>query len=159
MNNNELFEKYIMPELDYIKHVCWKYWDKTTEFEDLHSNVLADLLSYIHTYDSSKPIRPWLYTAIRHDMVRFQKRQWASPIDYVDLEQYPYSHISVVDNRNSYDDIHAAIESLSPLHYEIISLRMKGYKIAEVATMLYEQGRVAAESVNIIKFRIKEAYN
>lgn len=159
MNNNELFEKYIMPELDYIKHVCWKYWDKTTEFEDLHSNVLADLLSYIHTYDSSKPIRPWLYTAIRHDMVRFQKRQWASLIDYVDLEQYPYSHISVVDNHNSYDDIHAAIESLSPLHYEIISLRMKGYKIAEVATMLYEQGRVAAESVNIIKFRIKEAYN
>lgn len=92
-------------------------------------------------------------------MVRFQKRQWASPIDYVDLEQYTYSHISVVDNHNSYDDIHAAIESLSPLHYEIISLRMKGYKIAEVATMLYEQGRVAAESVNIIKFRIKEAYN
>ena len=159
MNNNELFEKYIMPELDYIKHVCWKYWDKTTEFKDLHSNVLADLLSYIHTYDSSKPIRPWLYTAIRHDMVRFQKRQWASPIDYVDLEQYPYSHISVVDNHDSYDDVYAAIESLSPLHYEIISLRMKGYKIKEVATMLYEQGQVATDSVNIIKFKIKEAYN
>ena len=159
MNNNELFEKYIMPELDYIKHVCWKSWDKTTEFKDLHSNVLADLLSYIHTYDSSKPIRPWLYTAIRHDMVRFQKRQWASPIDYVDLEQYPYSHISVVDNHDSYDDVYAAIESLSPLHYEIISLRMKGYKIKEVATMLYEQGQVATDSVNIIKFKIKEAYN
>lgn len=159
MNNNELFEKYIMPELDYIKHVCWKYWDKTTEFEDLHSNVLADLHCYIHTYDSSKPIRPWLYTAIRHDMVRFQKKQWASPIDYVDLEQYPYSHISVVDNHDSYDDVYAAIESLSPLHYEIISLRMKGYKIKEVATMLYEQGQVATDSVNIIKFKIKEAYN
>lgn len=159
MNNNELFEKYIMPELDYIKHVCWKYWDKTTEFEDLHSSVLADLLCYIHTYDSSKPIRPWLYTAIRHDMVRFQKKQWASPIDYVDLEQYPYSHISVVDNHDSYDDVYAAIESLSPLHYEIISLRMKGYKIKEVATMLYEQGQVATDSVNIIKFKIKEAYN
>ena len=92
-------------------------------------------------------------------MVRFQKRQWASPIDYVDLEQYPYSHISVVDNHNSYEDIHAAIESLSPLHYKIISLRMKGYKIVEVAKILYEQGYIVSDSISAIKLRIKEAYN
>lgn len=159
MNNNELFEKYIMPELDYIKHVCWKYWDKTTEFEDLHSDILTVIFRYIHSYDISKPIRPWLYTIICREMSRLQHKVWQTPIDYVNMEQYPFLHISVEEDNHANDDIYAAIESLSPLHYEIISLRMKGYKIKEVATILYKRGQIATESVSVINFRIREAYD
>lgn len=159
MNNNELFERYINPELRFIKHICWKYWDKQTEFEELHNGILTNIFRYIHTYDPSKPIRPWLYTIIARDMLRIQSREWQSPIDYVDLEQYPFAHISVDDDMFINEEIHTAIESLSPLHYEIISLRMKGFKIREVATMLYEQGMIQTESVDIIKFRSREAYS
>ncbi len=36
---------------------------------------------------------------------------------------------------------------------------MKGYKIVEVAKILYEQGYIVSDSISAIKLRIKEAYN
>lgn len=159
MNNKELFETYINPELEFIKHVCWKYWDKTSELEDLHSEVLTNIFRYINTYDSSKPIRPWLYTIIGHDMLRLQKRKWRSIIDYVDLEQHPFTHIPIEDSKYISEDIYTAIESLSPLHYEIVTLRLKGYKMKEIATILYDQGLVQKDSIDIVKWRIREAYS
>ena len=58
MNNNKLFEKYINPELGFIKNVCWKYCTRTIEFEELHNEILAIIFRYIHSYNPSKPIRP-----------------------------------------------------------------------------------------------------
>ena len=47
MNNKELFETYIKPELEFNQHVSWKYRDKTSELEDLHSEVLTNIFRYI----------------------------------------------------------------------------------------------------------------
>ena len=105
MNNNELFEKYITPELTYIKHTCWKYWDKISEFDDLYNEILINIFRYIHTYTPSKPIRPWLYTIIKRMMLKMQKRRWNSRIDYVDLEQLPFSHIPTEEDECISDSI------------------------------------------------------
>lgn len=159
MNNNKLFEKYINPELGFIKNVCWKYWTRTIEFDELHNEILAIIFRYIHTYNPSKLIRPWLYTVIGREMHRLQKHTWQAPIEYVDLEQYPFSHIQVENDEFAYEDLYAAIESLSPLHNEIISLRMSGYTIKDIAEILYERGLMISNSVNIVSSRINEAYS
>lgn len=156
---NKLFKEYINPELGFIKNVCRKYWDTTSTFDDLYNEVLMNIFRYIHTYDPSMPIRPWLYTIIGREMLKLQKKQWQTPIDYVDLGQVPFLHIPIEEDNAVTEDIYTAIESLSPLNYEIISLRMKGYKIKEIASMLYECGKIKMDNVRIIRFRIREAYD
>ena len=92
-------------------------------------------------------------------MHRLQKHTWPAPIEYVDLEQYPFSQIPVENDEFAYEDLYVAIESLSPLHNEIISLRMSGYTIKDIAEILYERGLIISNSVNIISSRINEAYS
>ena len=92
-------------------------------------------------------------------MHRLQKHTWQAPIEYVDLEQYPFSHIQVENDEFVYEDLYVAIESLSPLHNAIISLRMSGYTIKDIAEILYERGLIISNGVNIVSSRINEAYS
>ena len=158
-SNKELFDKYIYPELDFIGRLCRKYCMDKTAFSDLYNELLTNLFLYIHTYDPSKCIRPWLYVIVRREMSRLQRENARTPVAFVDLEGVPYSYIPVRDNGSQYEDIHMAINMLAPVHRDIVRLRLEGYKIKEIAAMMYARGCISADSRHIIKARLKESYH
>lgn len=52
-----------------------------------------------------------------------------------------------------------AINMLDPVHRDIVMLRLEGYKIKEIAAMMYARERISADSRHIIKVRLKESYH
>ena len=157
--NNELFEKYIRPEFGFIRRMCWKYCINKSEFQELHNEVLTNLFIYIHTYNRSGHIRPWLYTIIRRDMLRLQKKQLDEPIKFVDLSQPRYSNLPATDYNIGLSDVNIAVRQLDHLHRTVVELKMSGYKIHEIATIMYQRGDITANSSNIIRYRLREAYH
>lgn len=60
----ELFNKYILPKKRLIAYVCRKYASTEEERPEFYNDVLLNLYKGIETYDSQRPINPWLYTYI-----------------------------------------------------------------------------------------------
>lgn len=158
-SNKELFNRYIYPELDFIGRLCRKYCTCKSDFPDLYNELLTSLFLYVHTYDASKPIRPWLYVIVRREMHRLQRKSVCRPVDFVDLEQAPYSYIPSRDNGNRHEDVYAAVNKLKPVYRDIVLLRLEGYKVNEIATIMYAQGCISANSRHIINARLKESYH
>lgn len=158
-SNKELFNKYIYPELDFIGRLCQKYCMDKAVFPDLYNELLMNLFLYVHTYDTTKRIRPWLYVIVRREMCRLQRKSVCTPVDFVDLEQAPYSCIPAGNNEHQNENVHMAINMLDPVHRDIVMLRLEGYKIKEIAAMMYARGHISADSRHIIKARLKEAYH
>lgn len=157
--NKELFNKYILSELGFIRRLCRKYCLHKPDCPDLYNELLIHLFLYIHTYDTSKGIRSWLYVIVRRKMYCLQRKKVRAPVDFVDLEQAPYSCVPVWNGENRHGDVRVAVSMLGPVHRDIVRLRLDGYRIKEIAAMMYSRGHISAESRNIIKAKLREAYH
>ncbi len=102
--------------------------------EDCVQECLLAIHAARHTYDPTRPFRPWLFTVVRHkaiDVLR-QRASWHNLVtttDDVDAAQ-EVNFVGVIDGVRM-------LEQLSPDHREMVLLaKYGGYTTAEAAARL-----------------------
>ncbi len=87
-----------------------------------------------HTYDQSRPFRPWLFALVRHkaiDLLRTQNRHAAM------LDRRVDAHESEALYTETGFEVGSVLEALKPTHREVLILtKVVGLSIAEAADKL-----------------------
>lgn len=165
-----LFNKYIIPFVNMIYKLCKDYsWDPRNVPEN-YSEVMVNFYRRIETYDTSRPIRAWIHTCVKHQVWACEKqRQIHNNKDYDnDIEDYEEEllsddHISGnalgVDNwRELYNqDIVEVLDELKPRYRDALILQEAGYSLREIAQIEYEKGSLRTPNIDTIKSRLRLA--
>ncbi len=161
-DNNELFDTYIRPQLRYIRNICRMFCRDKSCCEEYYNEILTTLFLSMHTYNPELHIRAWLYVIIKREVARKQIRRsrHKDVITYADLEQPYYQNISSCEDSSpeTHNDLYHAISILAPVAKRIIEMRLQGYLIREISKALFQEGIIKADSINIVKCHIREAY-
>ncbi len=161
----ELFMKYVYPHKGMIFDTCIKYSKHKRFIEDLYSDVLTILYRYIESYDTKKCIKSWIYISAvrvileaneRNDKIVYKSHL---PIEALgdDSDNRGVScNCLGMDNYQQYynDDILEALESLPPIHKEVLLLQQAGYKIEEIVEISFQNGTLKSKSSETIKSRL-----
>lgn len=103
--------------------------------EDCVQECLLTVHKARHTYDPSRPFRPWMFTLVRHrtiDVLRRGRKERAVSIDGHDAEQF----IDPNDLHRRLDGV-KVLENLAPDYREAVALtQYAGCTAAEAATWL-----------------------
>lgn len=161
--NKKLFERYIQPEMDFIRHVCWKYCYDKPRFEEYYNEILTNLYLYVHTYNPELGIRAWLFTIVYREMRHKMESLFCehSLIDFVDPMEL--RNVNIVEEPDDGKErlrriLYDAIDRLEPLYRDIILMRLRGQTMQEIASELYHEGRLCSDNVNNIKSRMRHCY-
>lgn len=157
----DLFNKYILPKKRLIAYVCRKYASTEEERPEFYNDVLLNLYKGIETYDSQRPINPWLYTVIKNCFIevlkRRQKFKYDSNVDIEDLEADPVNgsgtnHMEYHNYRKHFsDDILLALDTINPIYREAIIMQQCGYVLKEIATHLFLKNLIQSENEQLVK--------
>ena len=144
MNNTELFNLYIVPNIKYAKYVTNYFVQNKFYVDDVFNDVLIHIFHYIHTYDPGHSnIRAWLYVAVKNSVYR-QIRKYnenATPTDdfrtYGSTDfhrQLPMSAEELKSGVFGFSDrTFTALSSLNDKDIDIILLRCNGYSFYDMA--------------------------
>lgn len=120
--------------------------------EDLYQNVLMTLHRARHTYDPSRPFRPWLYSVTRntiYDYLRKNRRR-------IELEILVGEHLDFkTQSETAVEDSHLLDKALSQLPEKqreaVLLLKIEGLSLEEAA-------KKAGVTVSAIKVRAHRGY-
>jgi RNA polymerase sigma-70 factor (ECF subfamily) len=107
--------------------------------EDCVQEALMAIHLARHTYDPSRPFRPWMFAIVRHktiDILRKQRSR-AQAADHYAREQATLSQATVTDGSGDRAAGDGLLERLPEKHREILVLtKIIGYSMAEAAGRL-----------------------
>lgn len=161
----ELFDKYIVPNLDYIKRLVNRYTYKKSNIDDYYSEALENFFKYILSYNPEKPLDTWIHIVIRRFCQELARKEEIyecqafapeSMRDEVYDTQEP-SYVGIeYENFEKYlgDDVFNAINSLKPIYKESLLLQVSGYTLEEITTRLYEEGKLKNKNIETVKSRV-----
>jgi len=163
---NELFNKYILPEKDFICRLCRKYSKSEYEYQEYHSEVMFRIFSGIETYNPELHIRPWLYTIIQRIIAKsWSEQNKLLKTDFVDVENLSFdpiesetsSNFMGIDNYQQFysDDILQALNMINPISRNAILLQQSGYKLKEIADKLYATSLIKNNSTASVKYHLR----
>jgi len=167
----ELFNKYILPEKDFIYRVCIKYSRSKEECNEYFSQVMIHIFNGIKSYNTQLNVRPWLYIIIgryiRRSHLEFTKLQRT---EFVNIEELDISSIDNdtvssncmgIDNYHEYysEDILQALNMINPVSRNVILLQQAGYKYKEIADRLYNAKLIRNRSIESIKYHLRIGKN
>lgn len=167
----ELFNRYILPEKEFIYQLCVKYSKSKDECKELYSEVLINIFNGIETYNSQLHIRPWLYIVVKRFIGNLYLQQAKhSKIDFVDIENMPIPAIDTgyvssdcigIDNFHQCysDDILQALNLVNPVARKAVLLQQAGYKMAEIAEKLYKAKLIKKPSIESVKYHLRVGKN
>lgn len=165
-----LFNQYILPFHNMIFKLCRQYSWNSDYVEENFSEVMVNFYRRIETYDTSRPIRAWIHTCVKHQVWACEKqRQIHNNKDYDnDIEDYKgelLANESVsgnmlgIDNwREHYNpDIVAILDELKPRHRDALILQEAGYSLKEIAEIEFAKGSLKTPNIETIKSRLRLA--
>lgn len=103
---------------------------------DVYQEVLLTLHKARFTYEPSRPLGPWLFTVARNSILDALGRNRKFAEREVPTETLPESSALEADGSLG-DELHQALNSLSPIHREAIELlKLRGLSLDEAAKEL-----------------------
>lgn len=132
-----------------------------TDAQDITQEVFVKVWKNIHTFDSSKPFKPWIYRITKNTCFDYMKKKSSIPFSSFDTEngnwltdtlQDPALQPDAITDRSLQAHyLSGAISKLSPKHSQIIDLHeMQGLRFREIAHMTHT-------SLNTVKSRYRRA--
>ena len=166
-SKSELFNKYILPEKDFICRLCRRSSKSEYEYQEHYSEVIFRIFSGIETYNPELHIRPWLYTIIQ----RIIAKSWSEPnklsktdfvgveklsIDSIEQETVSFNFMGIDNYQQFYsDDILQALDMINPISRNAILLQQSGYKLKEIADKLYTTSLIKNNSTASVKYYLR----
>lgn len=161
----ELFNKLIVPELEYVKRLVRLYTYNKNNIDDNYVEVLENFFKYMHTYDQSKSLHTWIHIVIRRFIQESVRKQTLATTDDVCIEAVKDEFVDEsfgdsggIDMGNYSkligDDLLEAIETLKPIHREAFLLQASGYTLSEITDMLYADGKLKTKNIETVKSRV-----
>jgi RNA polymerase sigma-70 factor (ECF subfamily) len=112
-------------------------WTGSGDTEDVVQDVLLSIHAVRHTYDSARPLLPWVMAIARHRLVDVQRRHIRRAKNEVAVEVLPETFSDVGANRltaEAADEIHRALATLPPSQRQAVELlRLKEMSLKEAA--------------------------
>jgi RNA polymerase sigma factor (sigma-70 family) len=118
---------------------------------DVYQEVLLTLHKARFTYEPSRPLGPWLFTVARNSILDALGKNRKFAEREVPTETLPESSAAEMDGSLG-DELHQALNSLSPIHREAVELlKLRGLSLEEAALEL-------KISVSALKVRAHRGY-
>ena len=103
---------------------------------DVYQEVLLTLHKARFTYEPSRPLGPWLFTVARHSMLDALGKNRKFVEREIPTEVLPETG-DVEDDGSLGDELHQALNSLSPIHREAVEiLKIRGLSLEDAAKEL-----------------------
>lgn len=161
-----LFQKYIAPHLEVIKLLAAKYTDKSQDVDENYNLALAQMYTYIHTYDPEKSLKTWIYIVTKRACFNQNEKRAKYASTQADLEfcssdalhQHGSSNIidaccgTLADNLS--DEVYNALMRIDPCRLSPFLLFAQGMKIREITQAEWRAGHLKRKSEDIVKSRI-----
>ncbi|GAB6121392.1 RNA polymerase sigma factor [Dysgonomonas termitidis] len=163
-SKTELFNKYVLPEKDFIYRVCLKHSRSEYECKEFYSEVLFRIFKAIDTYNPLLHIRPWLYTIITRIIGR--SRTKFQRMNFIDIEnlQIPsdeneevyFRDLRTDDYKQFFsDDIVEALGMIKPASRKALLLQQAGYSMDEIAGELYNSRLIKSNSTVSARYYLR----
>lgn len=171
--NHALFRKYVIPNLDEIRSLVFFYSANKQEVDANYNFVLTEMYKYVHTYDTSKPLKTWIHIVAKRGTQLQNKKQSEEnahrhgiPMDY-DYENGEDDEVlrcggcsemlsgSLIDNLS--DKVFSALRRTSPQLLSAFLLYFKGHSYKEIVDIEYNRGYIdhnGQDAVKAIQSRI-----
>lgn len=157
--------KYIYPHKGMIFDIAIKYSNHKQFIEDDFSDILTALFRYVESYTPDRCIKSWIYiSAVRLILDANDRHAKIALSHHVPIDSIPDNseNHSVscnclgMDNYQEHynDDILEALDSLPPIHKEVLLLQQAGYKIDEIVEISLQNGSLKSKSSETIKSRL-----
>jgi RNA polymerase sigma-70 factor (ECF subfamily) len=103
---------------------------------DVYQEVLLTLHKARFTYEPSRPLGPWLFTVARHSMLDALGKNRKFVEREIPTEVLPETG-DMEEDGSLGDELHQALNSLSPIHREAVTLlKIRGLSLEEAAKEL-----------------------
>lgn len=133
-----LFQEYVAPHLTSIKSLTVRYTDKYQDVEDNYNYVLAQMYSYIHTYDPKMSLDTWLHIVTKRACFNQNEKRAQYMSIMTDLE---YCSPDVLHQHGTANMVDAGFgtlaDNLSDIMYEAL-MQIDPRKLSPF--LLYAQG-------------------
>jgi RNA polymerase sigma-70 factor (ECF subfamily) len=178
---NELFAKYITPNLKLVYRTVMDYTLNSSDIEDNYQESLINLLDYIHTYDPERNIQTWIITCTirfvgKLEAARGIRAKNSDKQKKTYLEKYApkgklkmayieetVSVLRVQDKTHGYDEkklsdeVEKAITTIKPTYARAFLFRhMVGMNLDEIAEMEGINKNMAKHRVHMAKVLLQE---
>lgn len=166
----KLFHKYVYPYKNLIYHICIKHTASYENISDNYNEVLVNFFKYVDTYDTSKPIKTWIYAVtvrLVYDLESKRKRfQRTGDVGEIPIEQVVSDEVLSDDGisanamtlenyRELYsDEVLFALDQLKPMYREPFLLQVAGYRLDEITEILHQNGSMKNANIETTKSRI-----
>lgn len=161
----ELFDKYVMPNYDFVKKLCERYTASSQDVDENFNDVLLNLYMYIETYDDSRDLKNWLHIVTKRYVFSVNKRRLKHCNFLQDIEavrgngsdcEYKPCEMSYCDSGYN-DGLSIALELMPQIHRKAFEMQMSGYSLKEIAKILNESGELESKNINTVKTRVFNA--
>ena len=158
----ELFDKYVMPNYDFIKKLCVRYTSSKQDVDENFNEVLLNLYMYIDTYDEGRDLKNWLHIVTKRYVFDVNKKRMKYGNSLQDIETV-YGSGADCDDRpceclDGYrDGLHVALDMMPKIHRKAFEMQMSGYSLKEIAKILNESGELESRNINTVKTRVFNA--
>lgn len=160
-----LFDKYIVPNFDFIKSLTRHYTDRYQDVDENYNYCLAQLYNYIGTYNPKQKLSTWIHICVKRAVFNQNKSRseyasrW-SEVDSIKENAYQYNSEILVD-----EPIGDLTDNISDSFFEILSetppkrlspflLYVQGYRIREITAIEWGLGHLEKRSEDVVTSRI-----
>ncbi len=111
----------------------------SNDVDDILQEILISLHNARHTYDKSRPFKPWLFSIAKfrlYDYFRKIYKKSENESNYLQETSHEFD-IDVTESDDEYEELYEAIDKLPEKQKKIIELmKIEGYTAKEVAKKL-----------------------
>lgn len=161
-----LFQELVVPHLTSIKSLTVRYTDRYQDVEDNFNYVLAQMYSYIYTYDPKKSLDTWLHIVTKRACFnqndkRAQYLSMVTDLEYCTpdvLHQHGTANMidasfgTLADNLS--DVMYEALMQIDPCKLSPFLLYAQGMGVREITQLEWKAGHLERKSEDMVKSRI-----
>lgn len=162
----ELFEKYVMPNYEFVRKLCERYTASRQDVDENFNDVLLNLYTYIETYDDSRDLKTWLHIVTKRHVFGINKKRQSHCNSFQELDSISENtdesngncNYEIGDCEGEFNDgISIALELMPQIHRKAFELQLSGYSLKEIAKILNESGELESNNINTVKTRVFNA--
>lgn len=149
MNKKQLFEDYLMQNIDSAYRFAYTYAKNREDAEDIVNESVIKAIKSIHHLKMPEHIKPWFYKIIVNTALTYLKRK--SKISYSDYEDL--NDIDATEDDYSELTLNSLIEKLDLKYKSIIVLRfLEDMSLSEISqTLGINENTVKTRLYNALK--------
>ena len=161
---DELFEKYIRPNFDFIKSLTAYYTDRRQDTDANFNYVISQMYKYIASYNSARPLDTWLHIVTKRYCYFCNKQQAKKNSVQDGLEFnadgelkrgggfYEINPFSLSDSIS--DTLYVALLRVPTQNLSPLLLQLQGYTIKEITEIEFKKGHIPRQSEELIRKRL-----